>query len=328
MLYILSSLWLFVFNIIRMFGQLVKNKILYLGCALMILPMACYGHSLSGNEETTHSGITHPDIFNRVISIIKNRYVEDISYEELMQMAVKGVLSNLDPHSTYLSPKESEEMRSYMLKGEYEGVGVMVGYDERGLVVVVSPIAGSGAMKAGVQRGDIIFMVDNKSVLGLNLQEVVNLIRGKSGTKVKLVLLREGTNTPIEYDILRSKMPHTHATCDVINNIAHITIKDFSEQIENDLKKHITNVRKDNKIKGIVLDLRNNPGGLLTSSVGVSDLFLDQEKEIVSIRGRDDRVLALYKAKADDISEGLPLVVLINSGSASASEIVAGALTR
>ena len=265
------------------------------------------------------------ELFGQVFDLVKSNYVEEVKSSELIEAAINGMLSALDPHSGFLPPKSFDDMR-VDTKGSFGGLGIEVTQQD-GFVKVVSPMDGTPAFEAGVLAGDFITFVDDKPTLGLTLSEAVEIMRGPVGSDVKLTVVREGSEDPLEIIITRDVIKLTAAKVRREDDIVVMRVTTFNEQTTPNLKDGIDKIKKemgDIPPKGFVLDLRNNPGGLLSVAISVTDMFLEKG-EIVSTRnraGKGDR----YKAKKGDIASDKPLVVLINSGSASASEIVAGAL--
>ena len=256
------------------------------------------------------------------IEKIKSDYVDDVKNKELVESAINGMLSSLDPHSSFLNADSLKQMK-IQTKGEFGGLGIEVTM-ENGFVKVISPIDDTPAYKAGIKAGDYITHLDGKSVIGLNLNEAVDKMRGPAGTKLKVTIGRsnqEAFNVTIKRDIIKISSVKSKLEEDV----GYIRITTFSEQTSKATKDAIKEFKKEKNLRGYVLDLRNNPGGLLDQAVSVSDLFLEKG-EIVSTRGKNSKNPEMYKAKSGDIIDGKPLVVIINGGSASASEIVAGAL--
>lgn len=261
------------------------------------------------------------DIFERV----RSQYVEETTDKELIEAAVNGMLTDLDPHSAYLNADRFQEMQ-VNTRGEFGGLGIEVTM-ENGFVKVVSPIDDTPAFAAGVQAGDYITHIDDESVLGLTLSEAVEKMRGKVGTDIKITIGREGADGPIEITVTRDIIKIQSVRHRVEGNVGYIRITTFNQNTAPGLKKALTEIKAElgNKLTGYVLDLRNNPGGLLDQAIAVSDAFLDKG-EIVSTRGRNEKDTKRDNATPGDLADGLPIVVLINGGSASASEIVAGAL--
>lgn len=264
------------------------------------------------------------NLFGDVFERVRRDYVEEAEDKELIEAAINGMLTSLDPHSGYLSEKSFKEMQ-VQTKGEFGGLGIEVTM-ENGLVKVVSPIDDTPAYEAGVEAGDYISQIDGEAVLGLTLSEAVERMRGPVGTDIEITVLREGAKEPMEISITRDLIKIKSVRFHAEDDIGYVRITSFSEQTQVNLEKAIKSLKKDIKdMKGLVLDLRNNPGGLLDQAISVSDTFLEQG-EIVSTRERNPNDTQRYSAKAGDMIDGLPIVVLINQGSASASEIVAGAL--
>jgi len=272
------------------------------------------------------------NLFGEVFDRVREDYVEAPDDKELIENAINGMLSSLDPHSGYLNEEDFKDMQ-VQTKGEFGGLGIEVTM-ENGLVKVVSPIDDTPAYKAGVQAGDLISQIDGEPVMGLTLREAVKLMRGKPGAKIDIRILREDEAEPLEVTIIRDIIRIQSVKSRVEGDVGYLRITSFSGQTSRNLKKHLKEITEEigeDKIKGYVLDLRNNPGGLLTQAIEVTDVFL-QQGEIVSTRSRvrdenkPDINAKRYNASKGDLSDGKPVIVLINGGSASASEIVAGAL--
>lgn len=266
------------------------------------------------------------NLFGDVFEQVRANYVEPVDDKKLIEYALNGMLSNLDPHSGYMNDEETQSM-SIQNKGEFGGLGIEVSM-ENGLVKVVSPIDETPAARAGVQSGDLIVEIDGEQVMGMTLSDAVAKMRGKVGTDITLTIVREGAKEPLKVkltrDIIQIKSVRYNMEGD---NIGYIRITTFNAQTFPGLKKAFEDLQKQSgdKIIGYVLDLRNNPGGLLDQAISVSDAFLDRG-EIVSTRGRNAEDMRRDNATPGDLAKGLPVVALINGGSASASEIVAGAL--
>ena len=266
-------------------------------------------------------------LFGDVFDKVKEVYVEDVTDKKVIESAINGMLSSLDPHSGYLNEESFKDMQ-VQTKGEFGGLGIEVTMDS-GWVKVVSPIDDTPAFKAGIKAGDYITHIDDTAVLGLTLNEAVEKMRGKPKTKIDLIIRREGTAEPLKFtltrDIIKINPVRFEAKSD--DNVGYIRINSFSEKTTDELKKALKAINKDlgGEPIGYVIDVRNNPGGLLDQAISVADLFLDGG-EIVSTRSRHLEDTTRFNATKGDITGGLPLVVLINEGSASASEIVAGAL--
>lgn len=264
--------------------------------------------------------------FSQVLDIVQRNYVKDVTQSDLINGAVKGMLQGLDPHSTYMTADEYKEMQE-TTSGEFFGVGIEISL-ENGQVIVVAPIEDTPAFKAGLQSGDVILTIDGQPVQELSLQEVVSRIRGAKGTEVELGILHTDAKNPQTVRITRDAIPLISVKSKPLEDGYYwMRLTRFSERTTDELKEALRQAAKDTPggIKGIVLDLRNNPGGLLDQAVSVSDTFL-KNGDIVSIKGREDNAQRTYSAKAQADDVDVPLVVLINAGSASASEIVAGAL--
>ncbi len=260
------------------------------------------------------------------MAITKENYVEEINDKKLIETALNGMLSSLDPHSGYLTAEEFKEM-NVQTDGEFGGVGIEITVDN-GLIKVVSPIDDTPAYIAGIKSGDYISHVDGESVRGMSISDAVKRIRGKKGSYVTLTILREGNNEPTEFKVKRSTIKIASVKSDIkANDIAYIRLTTFSKQTSIGLKDSVAKIKKQlgDNLKGLILDLRNNPGGLLDQAIYVSDMFIDSG-EIVSTKGRLKDSSNSFTASKGDIVHDLPIVVLINAGSASASEIVAGAL--
>ncbi len=263
-------------------------------------------------------------LFGDVFERVRADYVEEVSDQELIEAAIRGMLASLDPHSSYLDPKSFQDMR-VQTKGEFGGLGIEVTM-ENGLVKVVSPIDDTPAFRAGVQAGDLISHLDSEPVLGLTLAEAVEKMRGPVNTDLVLTI-RRPNREPFDVTITRDIITVQSVRSRLEDDVAYLRITAFNEQTSPGLEEAVTRLseRAGGSLKGYVLDLRNNPGGLLDQAIAVSDAFLDHG-EIVSTRGRHPDDAQRYNAREGDLASGLPIVVLINGGSASASEIVAGAL--
>ena len=263
------------------------------------------------------------NLFGEAFEKIKNNYVEDVTVKELIESAIEGMLTSLDPHSTYLNTEELDELR-VQTKGEFGGLGIEVTL-ENGVVKVISPIDDTPASKAGIMAGDMITHLDDEPVLGMTLSEAVSLMRGKVGSKIKLKVVRN-ENENLDIEIVRAIIELKSVKSRIENEIGYIRVSSFNQRVDDEIKKAIKKFKSgDDQLIGYILDLRNNPGGLLDQAISVTDIFLEKG-EIVSTRGRNDSDTNRYTAVKSDLTDGLPLVVLINQGSASASEIVAGAL--
>ena len=266
------------------------------------------------------------DTFVEVFERVRLNYVEEISGPEIMDKAISGMLSGLDPHSSYL-PEKSYTAMKQQTSGAFGGLGITVSWD-KGVVKVISPIDDTPAAKAGIKSGDYIIKIDGEDVEGSTLGKAVEKMRGKVGTKITITILREGEK-PFEKTLTREKIKTPSVKSELKEDgIGYIRVTTFSQTVEDNVLKALADMKKENKdkqIKGLVLDLRNNPGGLLDQAVKLSDLFLEQG-DIVSTKGRSESQNQVYKATKGDVLNGKPIVVLINGGSASASEIVTAAL--
>ncbi len=299
------------------------------GCGVLagILATTQVAGPLLAQETQQASVYEQLDLFGIVFERIRNQYVEDVDEGELIEAAINGMLTSLDPHSSYLPPRDFEDMQ-LDTRGEFGGLGIEVTQEE-GYVKVITPMDGTPAYEAGVEAGDFITAVDGESILGYTLEEAVELMRGPVGSEIIVTIVREGLEEPIDISITRDTIRLTAARVRQEGNAVIIRVSTFNDQtipnVRDGLDTTLTEMGGLEDIDGVVLDLRNNPGGLLTAGVGLADAFLEQG-EIVSTRARDADQGDRFNAKDGDIIEGLPLVVLINGGSASASEIVAGAL--
>ena len=263
------------------------------------------------------------ELFGDVLDTVERQYVTEVDDKKLIEAAIDGMLTSLDPHSGYLNPESFDDMRD-QTRGEYGGLGIEV-TTEDGVVKVISPMDNTPASRAGIKAGDFITAVNGESVLGLSVTDAVKQMRGKPGEGVTLTIAREKTD-PFDVKLTREVIKTKSATGKLEGDYGYLRVSAFNEKTTDEAEAAIADMRAKNpKMKGLILDLRNNPGGLLDQAVGVSDLFLDGG-EIVSQRGRDPRDVERYNARPGDVTGGLPMVVLINSGSASAAEIVAGAL--
>lgn len=266
------------------------------------------------------------DIFGEVIENIKKDYVDEVDQAEMIDSAINGVLQSLDPYSAYMSPEIFQEMQTDT-KGEFGGLGIEIGM-EAGVVKVISPIEDTPADKAGIKAGDFIVKIGKDQVQGKSLMEAVKLMRGPVGTSIDLTIRRKGVKNPLNFKIERKIIEVQSVNAEVISeekNIGYIRLKSFNENSDSQFLKSIKKFEKNQKIKGYVIDLRNNPGGLLTQAINITDFFLD-DGEIVSTKGRKVSETRKFFARKGDEIKGKPIVVIINNGSASASEIFAGAL--
>ena len=267
------------------------------------------------------------DLFGDIFERIRGQYVEPVETEKLVEAAINGMLTSLDPHSSYLSAKDFEDMR-VQTKGEFGGLGIEVTQEE-GFVKVISPMDGTPAADAGIMAGDYITHVNGESILGLTLDQAVDMMRGPVGSEIIISVVRQGTPEPFDVSIIRDTIKLTAVKGRVVGKAVVLRITTFNDQttpgLVTELEKGIKELGGKENLEGVVIDLRNNPGGLLNEAISVSDAFLETG-EIVSTRGRNPQDGERYNATAGDLIDGKPVVILINGGSASASEIVTGAL--
>lgn len=265
--------------------------------------------------------------FSDVYAHIKRGYVENVTDEKLLTNAIHGMMTSLDPHSAYLDKTAYKELQ-IGTTGEFGGLGIEVGMDD-GLIKVISPIDDTPAQRAGVMAGDLIIRLDDKSVKGLTLDEAVKIMRGKKGTSIVLTIIREGNDKPLKITVKRDVIKVKSVKSEVLEpGFGYLRISNFQIDTSSKVRNAIEKLNKENGdiLKGLVIDLRNNPGGILTGAIEVSDQFLGDNKLIVYTEGRADETSQKFNSNEDDSLNGAPIVVLINQGSASASEIVAGAL--
>ncbi len=289
--------------------------------ALCLAQVLTAGFACAKADESNHEALKR---FSSVLDLVDTYYVREAPYSELIDGAIKGMLEDLDPHSTFLTPDEYKEMQE-TTQGEFFGIGIEMS-SENGQLTVVTPIEDTPAYKAGLQPGDLILAVDGKPTQDMTSQEAVSHIRGKKGTKVELLILHKGAQKPEIIEIIRDAIPLISVKHEMLEpGYGWVRLTRFSEDTTDDLLDALKALKKKGPLKGIILDLRNNPGGLLDQSVSVSDVFLSHG-DIVSIRGRNDATIRNFSAKPQSTDIDVPMVVLVNSGSASASEIVAGAL--
>ena len=288
------------------------------GLALLLVPAA----ATAASSDTYR----HLNLFGDVFERIRKDYVEEIDEGELIEAAIKGMLSSLDPHSSYLNPEFFKKMKEDT-RGAFGGLGIEVSMDQNGLVRVIAPIIDTPAFRAGVEAGDLITHLDGEQVLGMTLHEAVDKMKGQINTDITLTILRTGAEEPLSITIKRDTIKVNPVRFRTEGNAAYVWITTFNEQAESGLKKAMASLGAElgEAIEGVILDLRGNPGGLLDQAIAISDAFLNQG-EIVSTRGRQPEDANRYNAREGDIANGKPIIVLINSQSASASEIVAGAL--
>lgn len=306
---------------LRKLSLLFAGALIGAGTTVLVAGQPMISANAAGNETYKNLAI-FGDIFERV----RSNYVEEPNDSELVENAINGMLTSLDPHSSYLNATDADDMRT-QTRGEFGGLGIEVTMEDE-LVKVITPMFESPAEEAGVLSGDFISKIDGEEVRGLTLQDAVDKMRGPINTPIVLELLRKGADAPIEVTIVRQIITVQAVKTRIEDDVAYLRVISFTEQTYDDLAEGIEKMTAEigeDKIKGYVIDLRLNPGGLLDQAINVSDAFLEKGV-IVSTRGRDDRDSRRFSARAGDLVNGKPVIVLINGGSASASEIVAGAL--
>ena len=306
----------------------IENMLNYLNKSLTkILICLLFSTTTIFSAENDNKVYEQLNVFGEAFDRINEMYVEEVDVERLIQSAINGMLNSLDPHSGFLPPRSYEDMQ-IDTKGSFGGLGIEVTQEE-GFVKVVSPMDDTPAFRAGVEAGDYITHIDGEPILGLSLSEAVEKMRGPVGEKIVITIVRVSEDEPFDVTIVRDTIKLVAARVRYEDNVVIMRVSTFNEQTIPNLKDGVKKVLQENNgmrnVNGFILDLRNNPGGLLSEAVSVSDLFLN-EGEIVSTRGRTDSDMDRFTASKGDLAEGLPLIILINGGSASASEIVAGAL--
>ena len=288
---------------------------------IIFLTSFFFSYSVNSAELDIYKKI---DLFGEVLEKINKQYVDEIDQSEGMDSAINGLLQSLDPYSSYMSPEIFQEMQTET-SGEFGGLGIEVSM-EAGVVKVITPIDDTPASKAGIKAGDYIVKIDNVQVQGKSLSEAVDLMRGLVGTDIELTVRRRGVKKALTFNITREIIEVQSVKSDLLeNNIGYIRLTSFNDNSSDQIKKKIKKLKENENLKAFILDLRNNPGGLLTQAIKISDFFLDNG-EIVSTKSRKKSENRKWFARKGDITDGKTLVVLINYGSASASEIVAGAL--
>jgi carboxyl-terminal processing protease len=277
-----------------------------------------------GWERTGHAGETYEELktFSEVLNQVQKHYVDETKPKDLIQGAIRGMLATLDPHSAYMTPEMYKEMQ-VETRGEFGGVGIQIGVKENRLAVI-APIEGTPAYRAGIKAGDFIVKVNDETTKDLTLMDAVQKMRGPKGSKVNLTIQREGTTDPLLFTLVRDTIKIESVKSKVIDNLGYVRLTQFQEATGRDLAKAIKQF-KEQKVQGAILDLRNNPGGLLTAAVDVSEQFLPNGKMVVYTKSREGKKDE-WLSKSKDQLEDLPVIILVNEGSASASEIVAGAL--
>ena len=302
--------------------KLNKNHSFFIALLFFSILFVSLGNvSAQNNRQETYKQL---NLFGDVFQRVQEQYVEEITDKELIESAISGMLQSLDPHSSYLSPESYKDMQ-VKTKGTFGGLGIEITM-EGGFVKVVSPIDDTPAANAGIQPGDLIIGINGESIKGLTINEAVSRLRGPVKSKITITVIR-GEKDPFDVEIIRDVIKIRSVKHEIINNIGYVRLTTFSDTTTSGMEKSINEIKKElgNKFQGLILDLRNNPGGLLNQSISVTDAFLNQG-EIVSTQGRKLDDTSRVFAKKGDIINSKPLIVLINSGSASASEIVAGAL--
>lgn len=294
--------------------------------AVVLGSLLTFGQGVFADKHSGSLPLEELRTFTEIFAKIKNDYVEPIADEDLLENAIKGMLAGLDPHSAYLVPDDYKELQAGT-SGEFGGLGIEVGMED-GFVKVIAPIDDTPAARAGVEAGDLIIRLDDTPVKGMSLAEAVKLMRGKPGTDINLTVVREGEDGPLNIIITRDVIRVTSIKSRVLEEgFGYVRISQFQSRTGEGLRDAIADLKRevDGPIKGLVLDLRNNPGGVLSAAVSVSDAFLTKGL-IVYTEGRLDDASIKFSAKPTDVLSGAPIIVLVNAGSASASEIVAGAL--
>ena len=299
----------------------IKNYFKYIFPIVTIIILNLSGKVYSQNIDKLYEKI---DLFSEVLEIIQNEYVEDIDQAEAMDSAINGLLQSLDPYSAYMNPEIFKESQSET-SGEFGGLGIEVSM-EGGVVKVIAPIDDTPASRAGIKAGDYIVKINAEQVRGKTLMEAVNVMRGPVGSSIELTVRRKGLKKAKIFKITREIIEIKSVISKLFDNkVGYLRLRAFNQNSSDQLKKEISKIEKNKKLVGYILDLRNNPGGLLNQAIEITDLFLN-DGEIVSTKGRKSRENRKFFARKGDKIKGKPLIVLINNGSASASEIVAGAL--
>ena len=298
-----------------------KNSFKYILTITVVILLNISNKVYSQNIDKLYEKI---DLFAEVLEKIQNEYVEEVDQAEIIDFAINGALQSLDPFSAYMNPKVFEESQSET-SGEFGGLGIEVSM-ESGVIKVITPIDDTPASKAGIKAGDYIVKINGEQVQGKTLMEAVNLMRGPEGTSIEITVRRKGLRKAKIFKITREIIEIKSVISKIVDNkVGYLRLRAFNKNSSSQLKKEISKIEKNKKLVGYILDLRNNPGGLLSQAVTISDFFLN-DGEIVSTKGRKKRENRKFFAKKGDKIDGKPLIVLINNGSASASEIVAGAL--
>jgi carboxyl-terminal processing protease len=307
-------------------ARIDKRSIRLAAAAVVIVAMLVIGagfyRELSAYSDETYEGLK---LFSEVIELVEKNYVDPVEPKELIEKAIEGMVHSLDPHSQFLPPEAFQELQ-VDTRGEFGGIGIVITVKDK-VITVISPIQGTPAYEAGIEAGDKIIKVDGELTQDMALWEAVKKMRGPKGTEVVITVVREGEKEPIDFTLVRDIIPiESVKAISLRPGYGYIWVTNFQENTTEDLRRALADLSAGSEpLKGLVLDLRDNPGGLLNQAVSVADLFLD-DGEIVSIKGRLDKNTKAFRARHDEVSYSFPMIVLINGGSASASEIVAGAL--
>ena len=304
------------------FSQFTRHWISITAASLVLIFMTGSYSLIQASDEKKYETLK---LFTEVLEELEKNYVDEVDADELIHNAIKGMVGNLDPHSSFMPPEAFDDLQDDT-KGEFSGIGIVITTKE-GILTVVSPIEGTPAYKAGIQAGDIIIKIDGVSTKGMALWEAVGKMRGPRYKKVLITVIREGETVPLEFALKRDLIPMTSVRSAVLKpGYGYLRVTNFRMNTTEDMEKHLKKLETGNiPLRGLVIDLRDNPGGLLDQAIKISDLFLDQGS-IVSIKGRLEKNTQVFSAYPDEKERDYPIVVLINGGSASASEIVAGAL--
>ena len=296
----------------------------FIGLVVGVLLLSTYGLSVYADKKSVP--VRNSRNFVDIVDKIHEFYVYETTDDELFEDAIRGMLTGLDPHSAYLNKSESKEL-SIRTRGEFGGLGIQIGMSEEGFIRIISPIDDTPADEAGLLAQDLIVNLDGKPVKGLNLDEVLDVMRGKPGTKITLTVVRKNEPAPFDVTIVRDiiKLPSVRSERLALG-YGYVRISVFQDATGQDLIEKISELQSEGELKGLVLDLRNNPGGLLSAAIEVSDIFLEKNKLVVFTEGRIGNSNQKFFTKNNDATNGIPVVVLMNGGSASASEIVGGAL--
>lgn len=293
---------------------------------LLLLPIQAQARDpgLDAMAERRDVPVSELRALAEVLERIRSEYIEEVDDRSLLESAIRGMLYELDPHSSYLTPDEFEDLQ-VTTSGEFGGLGIEISMEE-GFVRIIAPMDDTPASKAGLQAGDMILKIDDTFVKGLSMREAIELLRGEIGEDVTLSIMREGEDKPVSITLTRDRIRIRSVRSEIIEpGYAYLRISQFQNNTGRDVREHLLRLRDENELRGMVIDLRNNPGGVLSGAIQVSDLLLDRGL-ITYTQGRDEQSRVNYGAAAGDILNDLPLVVLVNGGSASASEIIAGAL--